>query len=102
MGVFLFLKASEQPVETTRMVRGSWWKLREINFFKSPFASFIYFIIRDILELNYTLKKLKKKLLNDFKNTLAHQKIHIQHNTKYPLNKRLLFYLKKTQSIYVF
>jgi hypothetical protein len=73
MGVFLFLKASEQPVETTRMVRGSWWKLREINFFKSPFASFIYFIIRDILELNYTLKKLKKKLLNDFKNTLAHQ-----------------------------
>jgi hypothetical protein len=23
MGVFLFLKASEQPVETTRMVRGS-------------------------------------------------------------------------------
>jgi hypothetical protein len=73
MGVFLFLKASEQPVETTRMVRGSWWKLREINFFKNPFASFIYFIIRDILELNYTLKKLKKKLLNDFKNTLAHQ-----------------------------
>jgi hypothetical protein len=73
MGVFLFLKASEQSVETTRMVRGSWWKLREINFFKSPFASFIYFIIRDILELNYTLKKLKKKLLNDFKNTLAHQ-----------------------------
>jgi len=69
MGVFLFLKASEQSVETTwLMVSGSWWELWEINFFKNPLAIFIYFIITDILELYYN-----KKILNDFKNTLEHQ-----------------------------